>query len=171
MNTHSSGCDSSVIFPLVSPTIKIISHRGRAAFGLHVVSIFHLAFFFLKSSASTSFPQIRFSVPYFRSSSAHCTLYPSRFAMHLRKDPGILALCNIPMAVAVIVRLSSRSAVAEACALVSKRSPHLSLLHVGLCSQQQQASPADTGGGGGLAEAMTSHRNDCSPFWTEGSPV
>jgi len=26
-------------------------------------------------------------------------------------------------------------------------------------------------GGWGLAEAMTSHRNDCSPFWTEGSPV
>jgi len=93
--------------------------------------------------------------------------------MHLLKDPGILALCNIPMAVSMIVRLASRSAVAEACALVSKRSPHLSLLHVGLCSQQQQASAADTGGvgGWGLAEAMTSHRNDCSPFWTEGSPV
>lgn len=68
--------------------------------------------------------------------------------MHLLKDPGILALCNIPMAISMIVRVASRSAVAEACALVSKRSPHLSLLHVGLCSQQQQASAADTGGGG-----------------------
>lgn len=52
--TYSSGCDSSVIFHLVSPTIIIISPRGYASFGLHVVLVLLLAFF-VKSSA-TSFP-------------------------------------------------------------------------------------------------------------------
>lgn len=69
--THSSGCDSSVIFHLVSPTVIVTALRGYASFGLHVLLVLHLLFF-----QSRVFP--RFAPP---------PLYPS---MHLLRKRVIL---------------------------------------------------------------------------------
>lgn len=74
------------------------------------------------------------------------------------------------MAISMVFRLG----VAEVCALVSVRSPisHYSMLDC-VVSSRRAPPTLEVGGleGEGVAEAMTSHWNDCSPFWTEGSPV
>lgn len=143
--TYSSGCDSSVIFHLVSPRVIIISLRGYASFGLHVVSVLHLASSFFKVQRNEFSPKSVSALLIFVPSSPRAALYPSTGAMHLVKKPVILPPCISPMAMSMVFRL----AVAEVCALVSVRSPisHYSMLD--WCSQQQ-ASAADTGGGGEL---------------------
>ncbi len=163
VNTHSSGCDSSVMFLPTFTYIKIISHRGHAAFGLHVVSIFHLAFFF-KVQCINEFPQ---SVS--RRSLFSFFLRALHFTRHgLQCIWLILALCNIPMAISTVLA-SRRPPWLKTARWSSKKSPNLSLLHVGLCSQQQTRA-ADTGGGG-VRKQWRSRWNNCSRFWTLGSPV
>ncbi len=102
--------------------------------------------FFLKSSASTSFPQIRLSAFLIFVLSPRTALYPSRFAMHL-VNPRVMQHPD-----GYIDGFSPRVA-RRGWRLRAglEEEPHLSLLHVGLCSQQQ-ARAADTGGGGGDIE-------------------
>ncbi len=131
------------MFPHVSPTIKIISHRGHAAFGLHVVSIFHLAFFF-KVQCINEFPK---SVS--RRSLFSFFLRALHFTRHgLQCIWLILALCNIPMAISTVSRLAS-PAVAEDCALVSKKSPisHYSMLDC-VVSSRREPPTLEVGGCG-----------------------
>lgn len=126
--TYSSGCDSSVIFHLVSPAIIIISLRGYASFGLHVVLVLHLdsSSFFFKVQRNEFSPKSVSALLIFVPSSPRAALYPSTGAMHLVKKPVILPPCISPMAMSMVFRL----AVAEVCALVSVRSPisHYSML-------------------------------------------
>ncbi len=98
--------------------------------------------FFLKSSASTSFPQIRLSAFLIFVLSPRTALYPSRFAMHL-VNPRVMQHPD-----GYIDGFSPRVARRGWMRAGLEEEPHLSLLHVGLCSQQQ-ARAADTGGGGG----------------------